>query len=314
MPKSSEVQVSGVRGLTILLWVILLVSILSVVFGIIPLQREKKSEKGQLEERLEIASRLRSQGLPEQALDEFETALENPTTPRPKKANIARLMGDIYFEDQKNHEMALSAYIKANYYGPDDSAKQHITERIVECQERLGRSLDAQHTLTQATYLAGDKPQAAEKGTVVARIGEREVTEAELESQLQQLPPQAQQIYSAPEQKLEFLKSYLGQELLYDAAQRKGLQKDPEFLKQMEDVRKAVLARQALDEEVKGKVTLSDQEVALYYEAHKDSYKDRRRVKIAQLALEDEARAEEIYEELENSPEKFDQIVASTTA
>jgi peptidyl-prolyl cis-trans isomerase C len=112
-------------------------------------------------------------------------------------------------------------------------------------------------------------PQSAiRNGPVVAKIGNREITQGELEKKI---APGV----SDPAQQFQALQQYVLRELLYNAAKRRGLDRDKDVTAQTFEFKKDLMAQHLLREEL-GQVQVSDQNVELYYQAHRDRYVERK--------------------------------------
>ena len=233
---------------------------------------EKKGKSLEdLSSRISLASQLSSKGLYTEASEEYKAALAQPGITSKKRSNICYLLGNVYFENLKDYEKALAWYIRAKHYDPESPALQQITERTVTSLERIGRSLDAQNVLSEATYLAGEETRRF-PGKVVAQIGERKITLGEIENEIQKLPPEYQKRFSDNQEKLAFLKQYVQKDLLFQMAQRAGLNKEPKIREQVGDFEKMLLAQQVYKTNVMDKVNVTPEEIRLYFEGHKEEF------------------------------------------
>jgi peptidyl-prolyl cis-trans isomerase C len=245
------------------------------------------------EERLSLASRLQAESLPGDALAEYEDLLRQEGLAEAKKANVAYMAGNIAFDDLKDFERALAFYQKSLFFNdePDTQVKRRMTARIVECQERMGRTLDASRTLAEATQLDGASDAPEPVGTVVAKIGDREIVMKEIEEAIQSYPEDLQEVFSNPEGKLEFTRSYVAEELLLEKARRMSLDKGPEVLKALDAAERSILVQALIYQEVSDKIDIQPSDLELYYQAHKEEFTSPRRVKAGHLLLADEAAA-----------------------
>lgn len=107
--------------------------------------------------------------------------------------------------------------------------------------------------------------------TVLARVNRSKITIADLKAQLAELPPQMQQaVMMDPKARREFIDDLIGIEVVLQEARRRGLDKDPEFKRRVDEFIKNELFNILLREELAGKVTFpSDKEVREYYDRHK---------------------------------------------
>ncbi|HOE62851.1 MAG TPA: hypothetical protein PKW18_06295 [Candidatus Sumerlaeota bacterium] len=220
--------------------------------------------------RVSLAAQLADKGLFEDAADEYREALEIKGLPDKKKSNICYLLGNLYFEKTKNYEKALAFYVRANYYDAQSAVSKQITERMVTCLERIGRSLDAQNVLSNATYLAGAETRR-QPGRIVAQIEGRDITMGELDAEIQKLPAEEQKkLRDDPQAKLDFLRQFINQELLYQMAERAGYKKDARLRDQVEQFEKMMMVQRIYKEKVADGSEVKPEDVQLYFKAHKD--------------------------------------------
>ena len=110
--------------------------------------------------------------------------------------------------------------------------------------------------------------KASSDGAVLAKVNRGAITAEEFKQQLEDLAPQMQQaIASDPKARKEFLEDLIGIELVIQEAKRQGLEKDAEFRKRQEMLKKE------LGEKMSGIAQPSDEEVREYYNKNKDKIK-----------------------------------------
>jgi peptidyl-prolyl cis-trans isomerase C len=128
--------------------------------------------------------------------------------------------------------------------------------------------------------------KASSDGTVLARVNRGTITVTDFKKQLEDLAPQMQQaVASDPKARKEFLEDLIGIELVVQEAKRQGLDKDAEFKKRQEMLRKELerriqedakneLFNGVLKKEIGDKLAKvaapTDQEVKDYYNKNKD--------------------------------------------
>lgn len=284
---------------TVVLWLIVICGLGGLVLGVFPLSKTKGQEKQDVQEHIALANALRQEGLAQEAIREFDLALQSNELAKSKKANIAYLVANLYFEELKNYKKALAYYVKAKHFNPQSSERQKIEQRTVECLENLGRSADAQYKLSEATYLAGERT-AKYPGRVVAKLGDREITIGELEAEIQKLPPFQREQYQGDDAKLELLKMYIANELMYTAALRKGYRDDTSLREQVSQLQKMLMIRKLYDEQVRNAVSITPTEMDLYYQAHKQEFTVPEKFKVAHIMLATDADAQQVHTALQD--------------
>ncbi|EQB64198.1 MAG: hypothetical protein RBG1_1C00001G1777 [candidate division Zixibacteria bacterium RBG-1] len=114
-----------------------------------------------------------------------------------------------------------------------------------------------------------DQPQKEKGAKVIAKIGKREITLTELEGEIQKLPPQISVNFKDKKQRVEFLRQYIGLLLLYDQAIKKGLDRDPEVLKQTLETKKGLVVDKYLASEIP-MPQVTEAEMKLFYGMNKE--------------------------------------------
>jgi peptidyl-prolyl cis-trans isomerase C len=225
-----------------------------------------------LEKARSYANALVTHELYGQALDAYRRILNDYTMDDQARANMLYMMGNLYFKQLHDYNNALALYLQVKYVHPDEAIINQINERIVQCLERLRRSADAEQALNEALGGPGERSKAAEGETVIARIGDRDITGAAIQNLIDQLPENIQSRLEDRGARLQFVKQFLANELIYEAAKRKGLDSNPGVVEGVYQARKALMVQLYLQEELAGQVNVSEDDLALYYKANPDRY------------------------------------------
>jgi len=225
--------------------------------------------------RQDLAAELEDSRLYLQAVAEYQRLLDAGGLDKRKQANINYIIGNIYLNHLGDYENAAARFIRAKLLNPESELKDRINKALVICFEGMGRSLEAQRQLERSTGLDQSEPEK-KGGAVVARIRDREITMGELEHEIEKLPPSVQDQFKDREAKLKFLQGYLGSELLYHAALRKGLDKDGEIQEGVSQFRKQMMINRLLSDEIPQDIQISESEIKLYFDAHQEEFKDKK--------------------------------------
>jgi parvulin-like peptidyl-prolyl isomerase len=145
------------------------------------------------------------------------------------------------------------------------------------------------------------------KGAYLAKIGDSVITQADFEREMNGLPEFVQKMFEGAAGKESFLNELIKRELLYKEALKKGLDKDPEYVKKLEDFKKITLVGLLLQKEIEGKVKVSDQEVKDYYEKNKGKFAPVTQIRASHILLKTEEEAKQIEEKLKKG-EDFAQL------
>ncbi len=223
----------------------------------------------------EFANTLYNQQLFTQAIREYENYLMTYKVDSNERANINFIIAGIYFDRLEDYENALAYYFKVKHLFPQSPLGEEVNKQIVACLERLERSADAQQALAETTVLDPADAPVKRPGAVVAKIGKREITQGDLDFEIGQLPPYMQDEFQDRDKKMEFLKSYIATELLYDTANRQGLDKDKDVISGAFQAKKRLMVDKLLQEEIAQKIELDEETLELYFQAHKDRYAEK---------------------------------------
>jgi tetratricopeptide (TPR) repeat protein len=255
---------------------ITLLGILIVVSILIYLQLGVLTQaKLDVTQQQDFASELMDHKLYSQAIAEYDKLLDLGKLDQTKQANINYIVGNIYLDYLGDYENAAARFVKAKFLNPESDLKDKINKNLVICFERMGRSLEAQKQLEKSTGFSQTETEK-KGGVVVARIGDREITMTDLENEIEKLPPSVQTQFKDKKGKLRFLQQYVGAELLYDTALRRGFDKDKDVVEGVFEMKKQLMINKLLTEEIPQDIQAGEGEIKLYYDAHKEDFKDKK--------------------------------------
>ena len=151
-----------------------------------------------------------------------------------------------------------------------------------------------------------------EKGVYLAKVGNVKITQADIEREIKNLPDFAQKIFAGIGGKERFLNELVKKELLYQEALKKGLDKNTEYLKKVEDFKKITLIGQLLEKEIESKAKVADQDVKDYYEKHKEDFAPVSQIRMSLILVKTEEEAKKILERL-NKGEDFAKVAKKSS-
>jgi len=106
----------------------------------------------------------------------------------------------------------------------------------------------------------------------------------------------------------DFLDNYvINREVLYQAAKEKGLDKESEILMKVEDFRKTMIIDTLVEEVLRGKSEVSDDEIERYYRENQNSFTEPKEVKIRQIVVSSEPVLKEVLNRLSRG-EAFEKL------
>jgi tetratricopeptide (TPR) repeat protein len=223
----------------------------------------------------EYAGDLINRGLYKQAVAVYEQYLVSNKIDDKERANVNYIIANTYFDRLNDYESSLAYYLKIKHFYPETSLIGEVNKKIIACLERLDRSQDAQQALDETVQLDPSKVAQQRPGEVIAEIGERKITQGDLDYEISKLPPSVRNQVITKEQKRDFLREYVATELLFDTAQRAGLDKDPEVIEGAFQAKRSLMVQKLLQERVAGKVQIESSDIDLYYQANKDKYAEK---------------------------------------
>lgn len=144
-----------------------------------------------------------------------------------------------------------------------------------------------------------------QKGDVVAKVGAASISQADFEREFQSLPDYARQMFEGESGKEKFLNEVIKKEILYQQAMKEGMDKDPNFLKKVEDFRKLTLISQLLEKEIMAKAKVTDSDARDYYNKHKQEFAATSKIRASHILVKTEAEAEKVLARLKKG-EKFE--------
>ena len=197
-------------------------------------------------EQLEYANTLLSKGLDSQAAEAFEFYLGNSSLDKKALAAAIYRLGNIYM-DLEEYEKAVRSFYKSEILDNQAEYKTAMNERIVEALEKLGLSKQAQYELQSRTSLGAP---VKEGENIVAQIGNRKITESQIDQAIEMLPEMVQGEFSSGNGKLDFIKQYVATEILYDKAKKLGLDKYGKIKDYLEDFKKQFIVQQLVQQQI----------------------------------------------------------------
>lgn len=222
------------------------------------------------------ANALYNRDLYVQAIDVYDDYLNLGRPDATETANIQYVVGGIYFDRLHDYENALARYLYIKHLHPSSPLMDKVSRRIVECLERLNRSADAKQALSEATLLDPSQAETSRPGEVLAVIGERKITQGDLDYRIQQMPEYMRGQFDQIDSKREYLKSLVATELFFGAAGRQGLEKEPAVIEGAFQAKKQLMVQKYLEKAIASEVPqLTQEDVKLYYDAHKDRYAEK---------------------------------------
>ena len=149
-------------------------------------------------------------------------------------------------------------------------------------------------------YSCGDKAIGAD-GTIIAEFewdGKQRVTLEEMMQEISELPEYKQRQYKDKEGLEEYMTLMAESRLILCLAKDQKLNEDQEILKKVQNYLHDLMIDRITEQEVDGKLILSENDYMAYYEANKADYVRPEQVKLLCITLQNKERADEVFSEL----------------
>ncbi len=135
-----------------------------------------------------------------------------------------------------------------------------------------------------------------QEGTILATVGNRVITLEDYKGRVSKLPPYYQDIVKRDKRK--FLEDIIVQEIFYEEAIRRGLDKDKEIREVIKAAKKKIYMAKLIKNEVEDRISVTEDMIRQYYEEHKEGYKTPHRWRASHILVSTEEEAKSALEEL----------------
>ena len=150
------------------------------------------------------------------------------------------------------------------------------------------------------------------KSDYVAKMGDVTLTEEDVRVRFKNLPPSAMQLFQGPDGMKIFVEELVKRELLYLAAKKKGVEKNEEVIKKLDDTRKDIVVTYFVDQEIKAAAMVTEKDVKDYYDSHKDEFLRKDKVTVSRILVKTENDAKKVVERVEEG-EDFAKVAAEVS-
>lgn len=237
-----------------------------LVYGALP----ERSDTAAVEQSKKLAGELADNNLPAAAIEEYRRVLDKGNLDDAAKGAVCYLIGKTYFEDIGDYENAAAYYVRARSLDPNAAYNTEAGKNLIAALEKMGRRLDARRELDRQTALIPDT--GAAPGKIVAKVGGRDITVAEFNEAVRMLPQEMQDKLTSPEEKRKVLDQIVGRELIYNAAVREGMDRDPAILRDLKSLEKDYLTQYFIRQKVAPTINPDAAELEMYFKANKEKY------------------------------------------
>lgn len=159
--------------------------------------------------------------------------------------------------------------------------------------------------LYAADVASGDQAEEKEN-KVLAVVGDREITDADIMAVLSTLEPQQQMMFGTEYGKGKILDELINKELIYIWAEENNVEESEAFQRDLDNLKRSLMTNHALNKILED-VDVTEEEVNTYYEENKKEFTDPEQIKAAHILLEDEETAVSVLEEIKEEKITFEE-------
>jgi len=160
------------------------------------------------------------------------------------------------------------------------------------------------------SFAASCSKDASQKNAYVAKIDGTAITKEDVEYEIKHLPEAAVSFFAGQEGKNRFVEELVKKELLYAEAKKRGLDKDKDLERKVEDFKKITLINMLLEKEVESASRFTDKELRDFYDKNKEQFISGTEVRISDIVVGSEQAAKKAYERLKGG-EAFAKVARS---
>ncbi|MBF0554441.1 MAG: peptidylprolyl isomerase [Nitrospirae bacterium] len=135
--------------------------------------------------------------------------------------------------------------------------------------------------------------------TPIVKIGDASITAALIESELSKLPPDVKQFFKGKEGMTKLIEELKKNELLNLEAKKAGMDKDPEYIRKVEDFKKVNLINTLVQKAFKPEMAqVTPDEIKAYYDNNTKDFTMQEQIKASHILVKTEAEAQAAAEKI----------------
>ena len=112
--------------------------------------------------------------------------------------------------------------------------------------------------------------QEGHKSAVLATVNGEKITVADMDRQLEEMPPAYKEMFADPANREKLLARLIKEKLLLQEAKRAKLEQREDIQKKIKAIKDQLLVQEVINLNIISKITISDKEVSDYYKANEE--------------------------------------------
>jgi peptidyl-prolyl cis-trans isomerase C len=140
--------------------------------------------------------------------------------------------------------------------------------------------------------------KAEQKGQVLAEVNGSVITTEDFKKEVEILPPYLKPMTETPEGRKEMIDSMIVRELVMQEARKSGIEKSPEVMERLEDLKKRVIIEAYWKQKVEEQAKITDADLQKFYDENKEKFKTGDQVKASHILLKTEKEAQDVLAQL----------------
>lgn len=135
---------------------------------------------------------------------------------------------------------------------------------------------------------------ATKSGPALAEVGSAKITVDDFKRQQSELPEYARGGFAGDKGNKDFLDYLVIQELFYQEAIKKGVDKQPEIKAKIEDMSRKVVLDSYLRGEIEKEAKVTEADAKAYFDSHPDEFKGQEEIRASHILVKTEGEAADI--------------------
>jgi len=159
-------------------------------------------------------------------------------------------------------------------------------------------------------FVASCSKGGGQKGDYVIKIDGTVISKEDMQQEMNSLPDMAKEFFLGPEGTTRFADELVKKEMLYLEAKKRGLDKNKDLIKKIEEFKKITLINHLLEKEIEAASKVTEKEIQDYYNSNKNDFAMNSQIRISHIVVKTEDDAKKAYERLQKG-EDFAKIASS---